>query len=50
MYKKEEIMKNIYFTTAMSPLTGDRIESWPIILIVIAGIAIVAVLFFLKKK
>lgn len=35
---------------SMSPLTGDRIESWPMIMIVVAAIAVAAVLIFLRKK
>ncbi len=34
----------------LSPLTGDKGSSWPIILFVAAAAAILAVLFLLKKK
>ncbi len=37
-------------TVCMSPSTGDKIESWPVILVVLAAIAIAAVLIFLRKK
>jgi LPXTG-motif cell wall-anchored protein len=34
----------------LSPLTGDSIDFFPIILAVAAAVAIIAVLFFLRKK
>ncbi|MHB1455057.1 MAG: LPXTG cell wall anchor domain-containing protein [Saccharofermentanales bacterium] len=39
-----------YLASDISPLTGDKGSSWPIILFVAAAAAILAVLFLLKKK
>ncbi|MHB8961705.1 MAG: LPXTG cell wall anchor domain-containing protein [Saccharofermentanales bacterium] len=39
-----------FLANVVSPATGDKASSWPIILFVAAAAAILAVLFLLKKK